>query len=184
MSIVAIVSSPRKNGFGNHIADEMVAGARSAGKDVSVYRLNELSPFRQCQGCEACKGSDGDCILDDDITTILDEVRDSEGLMLITSINFNEVNGLFKMFEDRFYRFLDINASTILPKGKKLAVAVTAGLDDSSAERVSRGLEKVMAEHFFFEPVGRLAYTTWMMPLDAPVDPDLLKEAREIGSRF
>lgn len=183
MAVVVIISSPRRDGSGDMIANSICEGIRSVGKDVEVYHLNDMVSFRQCQNCDGCKMS-GRCVLEDDISPIIDAVRDAEGMVIASSIEFNEVNGLFKMLQDRFYCFLDMNASTVLPKGKKLATVITAGLDSDSAERVSRNLEKVMSEHFFFEPVGRIAYTNWMMPAGAPVDQEVIGEAKEIGRRF
>ena len=183
MSVVAVVSSPRRDGSGDMIANRICDGIRADGKDVILFHLNDMLSFRQCQNCEACK-KDGKCVLDDDISPIIDSIRDAEGLVIASSIEFNEVNGLFKMLLDRFYCFLDMNASTILPKGKKLATVITAGLDSDSAERVSKNLEKVFSEHFFFEPVGRIAYTNWMMPAGMPVDEDVMSEAERIGRSF
>ena len=162
----------------------MEAGARSAGRDVVRFDLNDMKSFRQCQNCEACKNNGGTCVLKDDISPIIDAVREAEGVVLCTNISFNEMNGLFKLFHDRMYVFLDMNATTILPKGKKLVTVVTAGLDDTSAERVSKSIEKVMSEHFFFEPVGRMTYLTWMMPKESPIDEGVLKQAYEIGTRL
>ncbi len=181
--IVSIVASPRPDGFGATLTSHMVEEARSAGKDVKEYRLNELQSFRQCQNCEACKTS-GSCILDDDFSQIIDDIRDAEGMILCTSINFNDSNGLFKMLLDRFYCFLDINASTIMPKGKKVAIIVTASADQTSADRVALDLEKVMSQHFFCEPIGRIGYCTWMMPIGVPIDDDVIEQAKEIGRRF
>ncbi len=184
MVVVSIVSSPRRGGFGDRIAGSIEDGIRSTGKDVVRFNLNDMKSIRQCQNCEACKNNGGRCVLKDDIAPVIDAIRDAEGIVFTTSIQFNEMNGLFKTVFDRLYCFLDINASTIMPKGKKLATVVTASADQSSAERVSVALEKVMAEHFFCEPVGRMAYTTWMMPLDMPMDQAVLDEAHEIGTRF
>lgn len=183
MTVVAVISSPRRNGSGDMIAEAICEGIRANGKDVTVFHLNDMISFRQCQNFEACKKS-GMCVLKDDISPIINAVRDADGLVIASSIEFNEVNGLFKMFLDRFYCFLDMNASTVLPKGKKLATVITAGLDSDSAERVLKNLEKVFAEHFFFEPVGRIAYTNWMMPAGMPIDKDVMDEAGEIGKRF
>ena len=180
MAVVSIVSSPRKGGFGDRIASAMEDGIRSAGKDVERFNLNDLKVVRQCQNCEACKNNGGTCVIKDDISPIIDAVRDAEAVILCTNISFNEMNGLFKLFHDRMYVFLDMNATTILPKGKKLATVVTAGLDDMSADRVSKSIEKVMAEHFFFEPVGRMTYLTW----ESPMDEGVLKEAFDIGTRL
>lgn len=184
MAVVSIVSSPRRGGFGDRIAGSIEEGARSVGKEVVRFNLNDMKSIRQCQNCEACKKNGGMCVIKDDIAPIIDAIRDAEGIVLTTSIQFNEMNGLFKTVFDRLYCFLDMNATTIMPKGKKLATVVTANADKSSAERVSADLEKVMSEHFFCVPVGRIAYTTWMMPLEMPMDQDVLDGAREIGTRF
>ena len=138
MTVVSIVASPRKNGAGDRIAGQIEAGARSAGRDVVRFNLNDMRSYRQCQNCEACKNNGGTCVIKDDISPIIDAVRDAEAVVLCTNISFNEMNGLFKLFHDRMYVFLDMNATTILPKGKKLVTVVTAGLDDTSAERVSK----------------------------------------------
>ena len=181
--IVSIVASPRKDGFGATIAKEVADAAIASGSEVTEYRLNDMESYRQCQNCEACKKT-GRCILKDDISPIIDSIRDADGMILCTSINFNDADGLFKMVLDRFYCFLDANASTILPKGKRVAIIVTAGADDSSAERVAKGLEAIMTQHFFCESAGILPYCTWFMPVGMPVDENVLSKAREMGSRL
>lgn len=184
MAVVSVVASPRRDGFGARIASKVEEGIRSAGKDVVRFDLNDMKVVRQCQNCEACKKNSGICVIRDDISPVIDAVRDAEGLVFTLPIAFNEMNGLFKVFHDRMYCFLDINAVTIMPKGKKLAVVVTAGMDQDRAEKVSAAIEKVMAEHFFCVPVGRIAYTTWMMSPDDPVDQDVLQQAFDIGAKF
>lgn len=184
MTVVVLVSSPRSGGFGDRMAQSVADGIASAGKEAKVHHLNDMVSFRQCQNCGACKENGGKCIIDDDIAPMIDDIRDCEGMVFVTSIAFNEVNGLFKMVQDRMYCFLDMNACTIMPKGKRVAVIVTAGADETSADRVARGLEKVMVEHFFCESVGRLAYTTWMMPAESPIDKEILEQLAEIGKRF
>ena len=184
MTVVSIVSSPRKGGFGDRIASAMEEGVGSAGKEVERFNLNELKVIRQCQNCEACKNNGGVCVIKDDIAPVIDAIRDADGIILDTSIQFNEMNGLFKVVFDRLYCFLDMNATTIMDKGKKVAVIVTASADADSAERVSKNLEDVMCQHFFCEAVGRIAYCTWMMPKEMPIDDAVLDEARSIGARF
>ncbi len=181
--IVSIIASPRKNGFGATLAGAVAEGARASGAEVVEYRLNDMETYRQCQNCGACKES-GECVLKDDIAPIIDSVREADGIILCTSINFNDADGLFKMVLDRFYCFLDMNASTILPKGKKAAVIVTAGADETGAERVAKGLEAIMTQHFFCKSVGTLPYCTWFMPVGMPVDADVMTEAREMGARM
>lgn len=184
MKVTVIVSSPRRDGFGSRVAGRIAEGAESVGSDVEMHFLNDMRTFRQCQNCGGCKSNGGFCVLRDDVSGIIDGIRDADGVVFVTSISFNEVNGMFKILEDRLYCFLDANATTVMPKGKKVAVVVTAGADGDSAERVAEGLEKVMVQHFFCESVGRIAYNTWMMPKDMPVDDSVMSEAFEIGKRL
>lgn len=179
--IVSIIASPRRDGFGTMLAHAIGESAEAAGAEVKEYRLNDMRSYRQCQNCSACKENGGTCVLKDDISPIIDDIRDADGIVFSTSINFNDMDGLFKMVLDRLYCFLDANATTIMPKGKKIAIVVTAGADDAGANRVATDLEKVMTQHFFCESVGRIAYCTWMMPAGMPIDDDVLSRAREIG---
>lgn len=183
MTVVSIVSSPRKGGFGDQLASKVEEGARSAGKEVVRYSLNDMRAIRQCQNCEGCKDT-GVCVIKDDIAPVIDAVRDAEGIILVTSINFNDTNGLFKMLLDRFYCFLDRNSTTVMPKGKKVAVIVTAGADQASADRVATDLNNIMTQHFFCESVGKMAYNTWMMPKELPIDQSALDEAYAMGVRM
>lgn len=184
MVVIVVVSSPRKNGFGDILAQRIVSGIRSVGKAAEIYRLNDLGPLRQCQNCEVCKRNGGHCVQDDKITSLLERIRDAEGIVHVTSINFNHVNGLFKVYFDRFYCFLDDTAATTLPKGKKIATVVTASADETAAEKESEEYEKIMVQHFFCESVGRIAYCTWMQPKGQFIDDSVLSDAEEIGRLF
>lgn len=183
MTVLSIVSSPRKGGFGDQLASQAEEGARTAGKEVERCNLNEFRVFRQCQNCEGCKDT-GVCVLKDDISPVMEKIRDAEGLIFVTSINFNDTNGMFKILLDRFYCFLDRNSTTIMPKGKKVAVIVTTGADPDSANRVATDLTNIMTQHFFCESVGKMVYNTWMMPKEIPIDESALDEARALGEKF
>ncbi len=184
MKVVSIVSSPRREGYGDSIARVVEEAAASKGAEVRRIDLNSMSTIRQCQNCEVCKGNGGRCIIRDDIAPVIDAIREADGLVFTTSCQFNDMNGLFKMVLDRFYCFLDMNASTILPKGKKVAIIVTAGADQDRADGIAESLEKVMVQHFFCESVGRIGYNTWMMPKGMMPMDDVLERAKAIGESF
>lgn len=178
--IVAVVSSPRNGGFGDRLAQAAAEGARESGKEVEVIRLNDLRSVRHCQNCLGCRGNGGHCVLDDDITPILEKVRGCEGLIVSCQLNFARIDGLFKMFEDRFYSFMT-DSSTVLEKGKKLLTIVTAGADDRNVETESAELEKMMSQYFLFDPVGRITYITCLLPADEDFMDDSPDRARELG---
>ena len=62
MSIVAIVSSPRKNANTDFLVNAVAEGAKENGKDVQTFYLNTLKDKKGCQGCDACKKNGGTCV--------------------------------------------------------------------------------------------------------------------------
>ena len=181
--IIAVNASTYKNGSGEAIVNAVAEGAIESGKEVKIYNLNELGPLIECQNCGSCRKT-GMCRLDDPIAEIMGEIRNSEGLIQSTPISFNVENGLYRIFQNRFFSFMDMNFSTTIPKGKKLVTIVTCGLDKDMAENVSKRLERTLEQHFFFEPVGRIVCCTFFDHDMAKNDDDLMEKARTIGHNF
>jgi len=178
--IIAVNASTHKDGTGETIMNAVAEGARESGKEVKTYNLNELGPLMEYQNCGYCREK-GSCRLNDPITEIMGEIRSCEGLIQSTPISFNVENGLYRIFQNRFFSFMDMNFSTTIPKGKKLVTIVTCGLDKDAAENVSKRLEKTIQQHFFFEPVGRIVCCTFFDHDMAKNDGALLENARTIG---
>jgi multimeric flavodoxin WrbA len=181
--IIAVNASTHKNGSGEAIMNAVSEGARVNGKEVKTYNLNEIGPLMECQNCESCRKT-GICRLDDPIAKIMGEIRDCEGLIQSTPISFNVENGLYRIFQNRFFSFMDRNFCTTIPKGKKLVTIVTCGLDKDAAENVSKRLEKTIKQHFFFEPVGRIVCCTFFDHDSAKNDDELMERARQIGGNL
>lgn len=184
MSIIVVVSSPREGGFGRRIAEKVAEGITEAGKEAKIVLLNDLGPVKQCQNCEACKKNGCHCVIKDGITPLLEEIRGCEGIVHVTSINFNHVNGLFKTYFDRYFCFLDENSTSVFPQGKKVATIVTAGADDTAAEKEAAEYQKIMVQHFQCEPVDTLIYTSWFLPAGEFADDSVLDRAFELGKKF
>jgi multimeric flavodoxin WrbA len=181
--IIAVNASTHKNGSGETIMNAVAEGARESGKEVKIYNLNELGPLMECQNCGSCR-KNGICRLNDSIAEIMGEIRICEGLIQSTPISFNVENGLYRIFQNRFFSFMDMNFSTTIPKGKKLVTIVTCGLDKDAAENVSKRLEKTLEQHFFFEPVGRIVCCTFFDHDMVKNDDTMLENARAIGHNF
>jgi multimeric flavodoxin WrbA len=183
VSIIAVISSPRKGGFGERLFMRAVEGARESGKEVEIFRLNDLN-IRQCQNCESCRGNDGHCVMKDDISPILERIRQSDGLIVSGQIRFARIDGALKTFADRFYSFMT-DRSTVLDGGKRLITILTAGADETNVEKESAEFERMMNQYFLFEPVGRITYLSYLMPADSDfIDESPLMEAYEAGKKM
>ncbi len=180
--IVAIVSSPRKNANTDFLVNTAANAAKENGNDVEIFYLNTMTNKKGCQGCDACKKNGGSCITKDDLTPVLDAIRDADGVILSTPVYFGEACGQYRMMEDRFYGYLKADFSISINPGKKVAVITTAG--SAGADKLADKIEGVMVNFFKFESVGKLAVVTHNDRKFSENDADTIAKAKELGKKF
>lgn len=95
--ILAVSSSPRRNGNSELLLD---AFAEGAGKEVVKIRLNSLN-YRPCQACDRCAAT-GKCVVKDDMQKLYPLVEAAGGIVLATPIFFGSMSAQLKAFIDRF----------------------------------------------------------------------------------
>jgi len=94
-------------------------------------RLLSLTSFHTgCQACYACKTKLDRCILKDDLTPVLEAVKNSDVLVIATPTYYGDVSGQLKCFMDRTYSYLKPDYITNsqpsrLAPGKKLVFIIT-----------------------------------------------------------
>ena len=134
MKIVCLLGSPRLKGNSAAMAKRFCEVAEKVGAEVKTYALNKLT-YRGCQACMACKTKLDRCVLEDDLTNVLDDVRNAEVLVMASPIYYGEVSSQLKGFIDRTFSFLKpdytTNPSRLNP-GKKLVFIQTQGQPDES----------------------------------------------------
>lgn len=99
-TLLAISSSPRRNGNSELLLQSFTGGAEDSGLTTELVRINQLN-FLCCQACDRC-ATDGTCILDDDMKGVYEKVASARGMVIATPIYFGTVNAQLKMFIDRF----------------------------------------------------------------------------------
>jgi len=136
MKIVAVLGSPRLNGNSVFLAERFLETARNLGSEIQSFALNNLT-YRGCQACRACKKSSETCILKDDLTEVLNAVKEADVIVLASPVYFGDVSGQMKLFIDRTYCFLTPDfhrnpemSSRLLP-GKIGVFIQTQGLPDA-----------------------------------------------------
>ena len=131
MKIVSLLGSPRKKSSSSTLAELVTDTLTEQGDTVRTHALNKLS-FKGCQGCRACKTTSEQCILKDDLTQVLEDVKQADVLIMATPVYWGDVTAQLKGFIDRSYSYLtpDFMTSEIkhrLPPGKKLVFIQTQG---------------------------------------------------------
>lgn len=118
MSKILIVSaSLRTNSNSEILAREAEKGALAAGNEVSFVSLKDKE-LGFCKGCLACQKTKK-CVIRDDASEILEQVKASDTLVFATPIYYYELSGQLKTLLDRLnplypqeYRFRDVYLMT------------------------------------------------------------------------
>lgn len=137
MNVINILGSPRKNGTSARIAQAFTDEAETNGADVTNYYLNGMD-FRGCQGCEGCHTKSDKCVLKDDLTAALNEMREADVLVMSTPVYYGGTSGQFKLFIDRTWSHVEVDYSnpnpfsSRLPKGKTALFIVSQGDKESA----------------------------------------------------
>ena len=131
MNIVCLLGSPRAKSNSSAIAKRFTETAEKTGAKVRTYTLNDLK-YRGCQGCMACKTKLDKCVLQDDLTEVLDAVQQADILVMASPVYYGEISSQLKAFIDRTFSYLKPDFMTNpcpvrFAPGKKLIFALTQG---------------------------------------------------------
>ncbi len=135
MKIVSLLGSPRSTGNSTAIANRITETAARLGAETGTFELNRLA-YRGCQGCYACKKGLDHCVLNDDLTEVLDAVQDADVVVLASPVYYGDISAQLKGFIDRSYSYLkpdylsNPQPSRLSPK--KLVFVLTQGNPDES----------------------------------------------------
>lgn len=137
MKILCLMGSPRKKGNSATVASRLMSKAQELGAEVETVFLNELV-YRGCQACYACKTGSENCVLKDDLTSVLDKVKEADALVLASAIYYGDVTAQLKTFIDRTFCFLKPEYyarpdCSRLEAGKGLAVVLIQGHPDENS---------------------------------------------------
>ncbi len=136
MKIVCVLGSPRLKGNSASIASRFIETAEGLGADVSTFTLNRLK-YRGCQACFTCKTKLDHCVLNDDLTEVLDSVRACDALVMSSPVFYSDVCSQLKGFIDRTFSFLKPDyltnpAPSRIDPGKQMVFILTQGEPDET----------------------------------------------------
>jgi len=153
MKIVCLLGSPRKEGNSAAIAKRFCDTAEKLGAQVATFALTDLE-YRGCQGCMACKTTSDSCALSDDLTEVLEAVRETDVLVLASPVYYWDISSQLKAFIDRTFSYLvpdfmtNPQKSRLAPGKKLVFVLAQANPDPSSFPDILRKID------YFFKTYG------------------------------
>jgi len=132
---VCIIGSPRATGSTSAIVSEIFRALEAYGFETRLHRLSELD-IGYCWGCKVCETT-GKCVQNDDVQRIVDDMLDSELVIVASPSYWGDITGQLKVFIDRCTPFGNTNpARRRKPlSARGVAVAVRAG--NSRAENLN-----------------------------------------------
>jgi multimeric flavodoxin WrbA len=182
MKVIGIVASPRKNGNTETLVQTVLDSAKENGHSTKKYNLNELQ-FAGCQACMYCKSHDH-CKLEDGLTEVLDAVKQADAIVFGAPIYMMQLNGQFRLFEDRLYMFLGKDFKVSLKPGKKAIIVTSQGNPDAKVfEGAVHGLANVL-KMFGFQVVETIQMTGGNSPGAILERKDLLDIAKKAGKQL
>ncbi|MDD5093176.1 MAG: flavodoxin family protein [Dehalococcoidia bacterium] len=187
MKIVAVLGSPRNGGSSDTLAEAFLREAEQLGAQIERFRLSKLN-YRGCLGCGRCKTDSQECIQRDDLTPVLQAVRQCDALLVASPVYFLDVSSQTKGFIDRCYSFCEPHivgspSRSKLPKGKSIVFVVTQGADAESFADLPQRYRFVF-DMIGFAPVHVIRGCGLGFKKDAVARrEDLLKESRETARK-
>lgn len=152
MKIVCVKGSPRVNGNSSSLADYFLKNFQglqnhrfssikmknfdNPANEIKTFNLNQLN-YMGCQGCRKCLTDAEKCIINDDLQEVLEAVRESDVLVLASSVYYGDLTSQTKGFIDRTYSFnapdfITNPNSSRLESGKCLVMILAQGHPDEN----------------------------------------------------
>lgn len=98
--VLILSASPRRGGNSDLLCDEFMKGAKEAGNEVTKINVGSLS-IAHCKACYYCRNHQGECVIKDDMTDVMQAMIDADVLVLATPIYFYSLDAQLKTVIDR-----------------------------------------------------------------------------------
>lgn len=188
MRIAVVNGSPRPGGNSDLLLRAFCAEAEKLGAVINNYVLNNLD-YRGCQGCHACKNGRDHCVLQDDLSEILDDIKTTDLVVMATPVYWGDVTAQFKGMLDRLFSlvkpdFMDRPDKHRLTAGKKLVFILVQGGEADKYDDIFPRYNQ------FFEFLGFFAETELIRICEVndrgemAERPEALAQARETARRM
>jgi multimeric flavodoxin WrbA len=187
IKVLIVKGSPREHGNSATLADQVAAGARSAGAQVESVYLHALD-IRPCDGCDFCQGAaDMGCVIEDDMQLLYLKIREADAIVYASPVYWFTVSAQLTLFMARCYALgggSDYVASHALA-GKRIGIVLAYGGDDpfdSGAINAIRTFQDVF--NYIPAEIEGMVYGCASEAGEIRRNTDLLAKAHELGRKL
>jgi multimeric flavodoxin WrbA len=185
VNVLALSSSPRRDGNSFRLARAMIDGAREAGHETELVHLDD-----HLRDCRRCRDATGRCTIDDGFEALLrDRVLPADAIIFATPLYWYGVSGQLKTFLDRLFCFIaasEPEADMFVRRltGKRLALVLSS---EETYPGAPLGVIHELQEYsrYMHSPLVAVVQGIGNSRRDVLLDPsDPLGRARETGRRL
>ena len=185
MKALCIIGSPKNNGSTAYIVDKMIEGMKECGVESKRYCLGDAN-INYCLGCKKCY-QDGKCIQNDDMNKIMEDLKESDIVVVGTPDYWGDVTGQMKVYFDRNTPYANTNENRI-PMNYKKRYGISVAVREGKTERENINIINAI-EHYFGHmeilPIGSIAVTQTSTLNDLLGNHQKeIQEAYELGKRI
>lgn len=185
MKVLAIVSSPRKGGNGQLLAEHLLSGAEEAGAEIELLRLTELV-IQPCLDCGFCKHPDHEtCVQQDDMQNLYQKLAGADVLIFCLPIYGGLPNAPFLQFINRLYAMVHPDFTGRLTAAKKRVSIITLGGEGKErVDAVRAWMNGLFGTVFGWEETAVLWQNGLQKRGAIRQYPEKLAEAEQIGRKL
>jgi multimeric flavodoxin WrbA len=176
--VLILKGSPRERGNSSVLADQVAAGAKSAGAIVDSIYLHGLD-IRACDACDLCEGGSG-CVIKDDMQELYPKLEAADAIVLASPVYWFTFSAQMKLCIDRWYAYQSSGWKEM--QDKQFALVLTYGDSDLY---ISGGINAIHTFEtlcrFLKAEITGMIYGTMSAIGDAEKQPELMEQAYQLG---
>ena len=138
LKATCIVGSARANGSCNYLVDSVIRGMQESGIETKKYCIGEMK-IQYCCGQKKCY-TDGKCVYNDDVKQIVEDMIESDIVVMAAPSYWAGVPGQLKVFFDRCTPYGDTDPN--LKKTKKGIASFEPAVRSVLKEKIERNAAK------------------------------------------
>lgn len=175
MKIVVLNGSPRNHGNTEIMINAFIKGALKNNNIVKTLNIANMN-ITGCRDCKYCYSHNGQCIINDDMKKVREELKDTDMVVFASPIYWFDTSAQLKTVIDRLYAFGSIGFNF-----NKTALLLNAGANHVFDAAISQ--YKAMTSYLKWEDMGIISIPN-MVTKGSMKDSPMLSEVQLLGEKL